>query len=76
MAGMLSADEMSELEDTGGDQFQDVWLEMMIDHRRGAIEMAETEQDDGTFKPVIKLAESIEKSQEAEIDKMEQLLDS
>jgi len=76
MPGMMSADEMRELAKARGDEFQTMWLEMMIDHHEGAIEMAQAEQTDGTFQPAIDLAESIEKSQQAEIAKMETLLDS
>ena len=76
MPGMMSDDQMSELEAATGSEFQAMWLEMMVEHHQGAIEMAETEQSDGTFAPAIELAESIESSQEKEIDTIEQLIDS
>ncbi|MGH3360694.1 MAG: DUF305 domain-containing protein [Nocardioidaceae bacterium] len=76
MPGAMSADEMEELERARGDEFQTMWLELMIEHHEGAIEMAETEQTDGTFEPAVDLAASIEQSQQAEITRMEKLLDS
>lgn len=76
MPGVMSSEEMHELDKAHGAEFQTMWLKMMVEHHEGAIEMAETEQDDGTFQPAIDLANSIEKSQQAEIDEMESLLDS
>ena len=74
--GMMTQEQMNELEAAQGDVFQDMWLEMMIMHHQGAVEMAETEQSEGTFGAAIDLAESIETSQRDEIDVMEQLIDS
>jgi uncharacterized protein (DUF305 family) len=48
----------------------------MIEHHEGAIEMAKDERADGVFQPAIDLAESIETSQQAEIDHMRELLAS
>jgi len=76
MPGMMTEEQMNELEAAQGDVFRDMWLEMMIMHHQGAVEMAETEQSEGTFGAAIDLAESIETSQRDEIDVMEQLIDS
>jgi len=76
MPGMTSAEEMSELEAGQGAEFQQMWLEMMIEHHAGAIEMAKTEQSDGEFAAAIELANSVESSQQKEIDTMEQILGS
>lgn len=51
-------------------------LKMMIEHHEGAIETAQTEQDDGVFGPAIELAETIENAQQDEIILMEELLAS
>ena len=75
MPGMMSEDDMSELEAAQGQEFEDLWLEMMIEHHEGAVDMAQTEQSDGVFEPAIDLADSIETSQEKEIDQMEGLLE-
>lgn len=76
MPGMMTEQEMNELKAAPDQKFETMWLEMMIDHHTGAIEMAQEEQAEGTFQPAVKLAESIETSQQAEIDHMKQLLAS
>lgn len=74
MPGMMSAEDMEALEKASDAEFQDMWLEMMIEHHEGAIEMSETEQDEGRFKPAVDLAGTIIESQSAEIDTMEKIL--
>jgi uncharacterized protein (DUF305 family) len=76
MPGMMTDEEMSELEAAQGQEFETMWLEMMIAHHKGAVEMAKDEQADGIFQPAKELAESIETSQQAEIDHMNELLAS
>jgi uncharacterized protein (DUF305 family) len=76
MPGMMSSEELDELEAASDTEFQDMWLTMMIAHHEGAIEMAKTEQTDGTYQPAIDLAESIETSQQQEISHMQELLGS
>ena len=68
-------DDMSMLEAADGTGFEAMWLEMMIDHHEGAIEMAEEEKTDGMFPDARALAESIETSQTAEIALMEEMLE-
>jgi uncharacterized protein (DUF305 family) len=53
-----------------------MWLEMMIEHHEGAIEMARTEQATGENPDAIALAEDIETAQADEIGTMERLLGS
>lgn len=74
MPGMMSAEDMDALENASDAEFSDMWLTMMIEHHEGAIEMSETEQDEGRFKPAVDLAGTIVESQTAEIDTMEKLL--
>jgi uncharacterized protein (DUF305 family) len=76
MPGMTTDDELADLEAAQGQEFEGMWLEMMIEHHEGAIEMANDEQADGVFQPAVDLAESIETSQQAEIDHMRELLAS
>jgi uncharacterized protein (DUF305 family) len=76
MPGMMTDEEMDELKAAQGEEFETMWLEMMIEHHKGAIEMAKDEQADGVFEPARKLAESVETSQQAEIDHMNELLAS
>lgn len=76
MPGMMTADDIDELENAGDDQFQDMWLQMMIEHHEGAVEMAEAEQEDGRFKDAVDLAGRIVDAQTQEIDMMKDLLES
>jgi uncharacterized protein (DUF305 family) len=76
LPGMMSAEDMTELENADDAAFQDLFLEMMIEHHQGAIDMARTEQDEGVFEPAIELASAIESAQQEEISLMEDLLGS
>ena len=66
--------DMSGLEAASGAEFDGMWLEMMTEHHRGAVDMAETEIADGQNADAIALAEQIVESQSAEIEEMETLL--
>ena len=74
MPGMMTADEMEELEKSSDAEFQKMWLDMMIRHHRGAIDMAEGEVEDGQYKPAVDLAKAIITAQKAEIEEMKGLL--
>jgi uncharacterized protein (DUF305 family) len=74
MPGMMSQEDMDGLADATDAEFQDLWLNMMIEHHAGAIEMAQAEQEDGEFAAAVALAETIEAGQQAEIATMEDLL--
>ena len=74
MTGMMSEEQMAELEAAEGGEFDTMFLQMMIEHHEGAVEMAQAEQEDGVFADAVALAESIEASQTAEIELMEDML--
>ncbi len=74
MSGMMSEDDMTMLEELEGVEFDQQFLEMMAEHHRGAIEMAQTEIEDGRFSDAIALAEEIVESQMAEVQEIEELL--
>lgn len=76
MPGMMSEDDMQMLENADGAEFDRMFLEMMIRHHMGAIEMARTEQANGENADAVALAEEVESDQNAEIDRMRQLLGS
>ncbi len=76
MSGMMSDADMESLGTATGAEFDQMFLEMMIEHHTGAIEMAKTEQQDGENPDAIALAEKIEADQTAEIAQMEDLLGS
>jgi len=75
MPGMLSAKELETLESASGPEFQTMWLEMMIEHHEGAVEMAEAEVDEGSNAKAVALAEDIIRTQEDEISTMQDLLE-
>lgn len=74
MTGMMSAEDMDALEAASGAAFDEMFLTMMIEHHRGAVEMATTELDDGQFPEALELAQTIIDAQNAEITEMEQIL--
>ena len=75
MPGMMSGEEMQALEEAPDVEFEQLFLEMMIEHHEGAIAMAKTELDEGRYVPTRDLAEGIVSGQQDEIDTMESLLD-
>ncbi len=74
--GMMSDADMKGLGAASGAAFDKMFLTMMIDHHKGAIDMAKTEQTDGKFAATKALAGSIVTAQQAEIDEMGKLLTS
>lgn len=73
MDGMLSDEEMSELAAARGGEFDRLFLEGMIKHHEGAIDMAEMVIDSKNAE-VAALANSIIEAQRAEIATMKELL--
>lgn len=74
MEGMLSADQMAELESADDAAFADLWVEGMIAHHEGAVAMAETEIEDGANEDAVALAEQVVTTQSAEIEELQALL--
>lgn len=74
MPGMMSAEEMTALENAPDADFEELWLEMMIEHHQGAVEMAEVEVEEGENAQAVKLAEGIISAQEDEISQMQDML--
>jgi uncharacterized protein (DUF305 family) len=75
MAGMMSDDDMADLEAASGSEFDRMWLTMMIEHHEGAISMSESVLADGTDSEVEELAAEIIEVQQEEIDVMRDLLE-
>ncbi|MCF6508808.1 DUF305 domain-containing protein [Blastococcus sp. MG754426] len=57
-----------------GPEFDRMWLQSMIEHHRGAVEMAQTELEDGRNTEALELAQLISETQMQEIAEMEALL--
>lgn len=73
-SGLMSGEEMLDLEEASGAEFDRMFLEMMVVHHEGAVDMAETELAEGAFPDAIGRAEAIVSSQEDEIEEMNRLL--
>jgi uncharacterized protein (DUF305 family) len=74
MQGMVDAATMTQLESMNGAEFDKLWLESMIRHHQGAIEMAKAEIANGDNVDAKTLAKNIVTTQEAEIGQMKQML--
>ncbi|QGG96276.1 DUF305 domain-containing protein [Actinomarinicola tropica] len=72
--GMMSGDDMEQLEAANGPEFDRAFLEMMIEHHRGAIAMAQDVLTEGSHPAVLALADGIVSDQEAEVEEIERLL--
>jgi len=72
--GMMSDDDMAALEAASGEQASRLFLEQMVEHHLGAIEMAEQELDNGLNADALELAQQIIDAQSAEIAEMQELL--
>jgi uncharacterized protein (DUF305 family) len=76
MDGMMSDEDIAALDAATGAGAERLFLEQMIQHHTGAIEMARTEVEDGKYPHAVAMAENIVSTQQAEIDQMEDLLAS
>ncbi|MFI1651810.1 DUF305 domain-containing protein [Streptomyces avidinii] len=74
MSGMMSAEEMKQLDSSSGKSFDTAFLTMMVKHHEGAVAMAKTEQSGGKYQPAKDMAGAIITSQSAEIAQMNTLL--
>ena len=72
--GMMSAQDMAALAKANGPEFDRLFLTMMTQHHRGAVEMAKSELNNGKSKDAKALATSIRDSQTKEIAEMANLL--
>lgn len=74
MPGMMTDKDMAGMQAATGAGFDRMFLQMMIRHHEGAVEMAETEQQQGKDAAAKALAAKIEADQTAEITQMQALL--
>ncbi len=79
MPGMLTPEQMSQLDGARGPEFDRLFLKLMIQHHRGAITMVEQllhapgAAQDG---PVFRFAADVNADQTTEIDRMNRMLDA
>lgn len=74
MAGMLTEEQMDALRSARGRRFDRLFLEGMIRHHRGAVEMAESVGRDGSDVVIGEMAADVAATQSAEITRMRELL--
>jgi len=72
--GMISQEDITSLKEATGPKAAKLFLEQMIAHHEGAVEMAETEIADGSYPEAIELSKNIVESQTQEIQEMKDLL--
>ncbi|MFI1865383.1 DUF305 domain-containing protein [Streptomyces jumonjinensis] len=74
MSGMMSEKDMKELAAAKGEKFDRRFAQLMIDHHKGAVDMARDEQRNGRNATAKKLADDVVRTQSAEIDRFDGLL--
>ncbi|HEX5144181.1 MAG TPA: DUF305 domain-containing protein [Mycobacterium sp.] len=74
MNGMVDDATMAKLKTLQGAEFDKLWLQSMIAHHQGAVEMAKTELASGRNVDAKQLAQNIVSGQQAEIDQMQKML--
>ncbi|MCH8560763.1 DUF305 domain-containing protein [Nesterenkonia sp. DZ6] len=72
--GMMSEEDLDQLEESTGSAASEMFLEQMIVHHEGAVSSAEQHLQDGANPEALELSEDIIDSQQAEIEQMEELL--
>jgi uncharacterized protein (DUF305 family) len=73
-SGSMGTDDMTMLSKAKGAAFDRMWLDMMIKHHEGAIDMARTELSKGSNPETKSLAQKIIDAQQAEITEMQGML--
>lgn len=71
--GMMTSEEMQKLDQATGADFDRMWVQMMIEHHQGAVDMAKAELEKGENADAKALAQKISDAQEAEITEMQGL---
>ncbi len=71
--GMMSAEQMSDLEAASGAKFDRMWVDMMIDHHEGAVKMSQNEVRSGGNEKAKQLAQTIADAQTKEIAELRSL---
>lgn len=76
MDGMMTDEQMAELAELSGPDFDLMWMTMMIEHHEGAVTMSEDVLADGVNPEVRVMADEIIDAQQVEIDEMQSLIDA
>lgn len=70
MAGMASQEQMQQLRNSEGREFDQLFSELMITHHRGGIQMAESFSQRGSYPELIEMEEQMVEAQQKEIEMM------
>ncbi len=70
MTGMMSADDMKKLGTMKAADFDKMWAAMMIEHHKGAIDMAKTVKAGGSNADILVLAAKVITAQDGEIKEL------
>ncbi|PZF56361.1 DUF305 domain-containing protein [Curtobacterium sp. MCSS17_008] len=76
MSGMMSDSDMDDLDQASGNDAAKLYLEQMVQHHEGAVDMAKTEVDKGKNTDAVAMAKSIVSSQTEQITQMQDMLAS
>ncbi|GAA4236499.1 DUF305 domain-containing protein [Actinomadura meridiana] len=74
MPGMATTDQLQRLRNAHGPAFDHLYLTLMITHHQGALTMAKNVLDKGTDVTVQQMARDVQSTQNAEIDRLHDLL--
>ena len=74
MTGMVDEATLAKLKTLQGAEFDKLWLQSMISHHEGAIEMAKSEIANGKNPDIKALADAIVSGQQTQIDQMKKML--
>lgn len=76
MPGLATFDEIQQLKALSGEEAERLYLELMIEHHRGGVEMAEAVLARSNYDSVVRLAEGMVAVQDSEIEVMQQMLEA
>jgi uncharacterized protein (DUF305 family) len=65
-----ASEDLAALEAARGAEFEELWIDLMVENHEEAISVAETEQSEGIFQPGVDLAESIATSHGDRVDRL------
>lgn len=74
VTGMMSSRDLAHLRKATGSVFDEMWLDMMVNHHEGAVDMARTEVADGESPAAQQLARDIITAQQREIRQMNAMM--
>jgi uncharacterized protein (DUF305 family) len=72
--GMLSDQQMQQLSSASGNDFDQRFLRLMVDHQQGAIQLAQTELAQGSDPQARRIAQDTVTRQQIEINQMQKML--